>query len=380
MTFPIQPDELSPQWVTDALRAAGVLEDGNVVAMDGHVLGADKGLTGVLERLTLTYDVQPPDGPASLVAKFSDPNPEGRAIPHSMGFYRRELGFYQQLAGRTPVHTPRCYFAAVEPDSGLSLFLLEDLAPARNGSWVAGCSLDEIELAVSGLARLHAAWWQSPRLDEEPWLQLMGFLCVENVHAVFQDTWQPFLDRLAAPVPEIGQVGELLDRYIEPVCEHLFHARPRSLIHHDFQADNLFFDDTHPSVSVIDWQLCTGGRGPVDVAWLIAGHLPSPVRREHEHRLVQQYHSSLLASGVRDYEFQQCWDDYRLALLLPAWRVAAAVGALPRFDDSRGGFWDAVYPRYCQAIVDLGVAELLRGEGGPVLPGVRGSSRTPALR
>ena len=84
---------------------------------------------------------------------------------HSMGFFEREVQFYSEFAADIPVAVPRCYFAGIDRDEGWSLLLLEDLAPARNGSWVLGSSLEDLRVAVAGIAAVHAAWWQSRRLS-----------------------------------------------------------------------------------------------------------------------------------------------------------------------------------------------------------------------
>ena len=61
-----------------------------------------------------------------------------------------------------------------------------------------------------------------------------------------------------------------------------------------------------------------------------------------------------------------------IALLLPAARLAAAVGVL---DGPPGGPWDVVFPRYATAVADLGVADLL-ASGRWASPEVSGSART----
>ena len=40
-------------------------------------------------------------------------------------------------------------------------------------------------------------------------------------------------------------------------------------------------------------------------------------RRRHENRLLEMYHSVLIQHGITGYSFEQCWDDYRMALVLP---------------------------------------------------------------
>jgi hypothetical protein len=83
------------------------------------------------------------------------------------------------------------------------------------------------------------------------------------------------------------------------------------------------------------------------------------MRRDNEEQLLRMYHALLVKRGVREYTFDQCWDDYRMAMLLPAARIAVAVGMSPAPPDGHGGFWNVVFPRYCQAIQDLKVHELL---------------------
>jgi hypothetical protein len=52
---------------------------------------------------------------------------------------------------------------------------LEDLTWMRNLN-SAGGGVDEVELVVRELGRLHAAWWGDARLDQTPWLPMRGSL------------------------------------------------------------------------------------------------------------------------------------------------------------------------------------------------------------
>src|SRR5690606_3968059 len=104
----------------------------------------------------------------SLIAKFSSANPAMRQ--QALRSYAREVCFYQQLAGQTPLPTPTCYYADIDLESGLHVLLLEDLAPARSGSRIDGCTLEQARIAVQQIANFHAIWWDSPQLDELHWL------------------------------------------------------------------------------------------------------------------------------------------------------------------------------------------------------------------
>jgi aminoglycoside/choline kinase family phosphotransferase len=363
MNFPVHPDELTAQWLTDTLDNCGAIDRSSVTSIDTQLLGAEKGITGVMARIRPGYDQAEAGAPTTLVAKFSGANPEVRAMVHSMGFYEREVRFYQQFVATTPIRTPRCYFAAIDMEQGHSLILLEDLAFAQQGSWVAGCSIEQARVAVTGIAQVHAAWWGSPVLEENTWLRLKGLVSVPQFQTVVDQTWQSFLSKLSISVTsEIVETGELLRHQLHNVMTNMFEGRPRTLIHDDFHADNLFFinPDGLPSVAVVDWQLATVGRGAVDVAWLVGGHFDTQTRRANENGLLQLYHATLVENGVQAYAFEQCWDDYRLALLVPAARVASSVGSHPGLRTAQGGFWDVVFPRYCQAIHDLAVGDLLQ--------------------
>ena len=272
MGFPVHPGALTATWLTDCLRASGAVDQAAVVSFRCVPVDPGNGMTGVLVRVSLTYNRAEPQAPATLVAKFSDPDPEFRAMVHSMGFFEREVRFYAEFAADTAVTVPRCHFAGIDREEGWSLLLLEDLAPARNGSWVLGSSLGDLRVAVAGIASAHAAWWQSPRLESARWLNMTGFLAVEQMQEVVARCWQPFLARLSVQVtPAVTQAGELAAHHLRQVCTHLFETPPFTLVHHDFDGENLFFSvvDGQPSVTVIDWQLTTRARGPLDVAWLI---------------------------------------------------------------------------------------------------------------
>ena len=87
-------------------------------------------------------------------------------------------------------------------------------------------------------------------------------------------------------------------------------------------------------------------------------------RRRHENRLLEMYYSVLIQHGITGYSFEQCWDDYRMALVLPTSHLAIAVGDHPGLTATPDGDWNVVFPRYAHALADLGVAELLQQRYG----------------
>ena len=56
-------------------------------------------------------------------------------------------------------------------------------------------------------------------------------------------------------------------------------------------------------------------RPALDVAYFLAGNLDAKVARAIESDLVRAYHDQLLARGVNDYPFAECWRDHQLSKL-----------------------------------------------------------------
>jgi hypothetical protein len=196
------------------------------------------------------------------------------------------------------------------------------------------------------LARAHANWWQDEDLADTTWLRLRYLLAPEAMAGGFSQGWPLFLDKLTIPVTsQITAMGDWIEQNL-PAAAALFDTGPRTLIHNDVQADNLFFAEADEDVILIDWQLVTYARCVIDVAECIRGQLEPEIRRTAEPRLLRLYHDSLVSNGIRDYSFEQCRVDYRLATVLAPARLAGAVGMSDGLQAHPGAFWDALILRY----------------------------------
>ncbi|WLA51832.1 phosphotransferase [Bradyrhizobium elkanii] len=107
---------------------------------------------------------------------------------------------------------------------------------------------------------------------------------------------------------------DLIDRLPDALLRYQSdRSAPRTLQHADFRLDNMLFDvrgNTHP-MATLDWQTLTVGPGIVDVAYFLSAGIDPIERRLHEADLVRFYHSELIRRGVRDYDWDRCWRDYR---------------------------------------------------------------------
>jgi hypothetical protein len=90
-------------------------------------------------------------------------------------------------------------------------------------------------------------------------------------------------------------------------------SAPTVVQHGDFRADNtlLGVEPRTAPVTVIDFQTVRLGPPGIDPANFLASALSTETRRAVERDLIAEYHRKLVAAGVADWSFDQCWDGYR---------------------------------------------------------------------
>jgi len=299
------PETLDAAFLTEVLRSAG-FPGADVRGFDAERIGT--GQLGRCFRYRLEVAGGGPDAPASLVGKFPSDDPKSRDTGVALGLYRKEVQFYRTLAGRLGIATPRCYFAAVEgrgPDFAL---ILEDMAPARPGDQIAGCSAEVARAAVLELVGLHAPTWCDAALRELDWV----VEAPATSRAFYAQLFPAFVGRYGAALePDVvsilGRVAETSGPPFDPPEE------PFSIVHVDYRLDNLLIDDTRqpPRVTTVDWQSFVLGPPLSDVAYFLGAALVPEIRRAVERDIVRGYHERLVEAGIRSYGWERCWDDYR---------------------------------------------------------------------
>ena len=323
-----RPEAVDADWLTAVLQAGGV--DAVVEAFSAEGVGT--GQIGDSVRFRLDYARSGADAPVSLVGKFPAAGEESRRTGVALGNYLREVRFYQELAPKALIHTPRCWFTDVEPESGEFVLMMEDLAPAEQGDQLKGVSLEQARLVVAEAAKLHASHWGDDRLDALPWVSGSSaappsMVTREMVGAL----WQAFKDRYGPHLkPDWVAAGDWLsDRFLEFGAAH---DGPRCLTHNDFRPDNMMFAGPRGGypVTVLDWQSFAYGAGATDLAYFLAGALPGEVRRAHEPELLELYHDTLTGLGVTGYPMADLKRHYgRGAYLLFATAFFAAMIVTP---------------------------------------------------
>lgn len=306
----VRHDAIDAEWMTGALKGAGVLQEGAVTAVERETCG-----TGQLAdsyRFTLTYEPAGA-GPATVVGKFPSDDETSRAFGQQSGYYRNEIRFYDEIA--TSLQTlslPTPLHAALADNQTDFVLLMDDLSPARVVDQLEGCTPEEAAMTVEQIAALHAATWHRDDLAQVDWLQgtAASFSHVtdnfEQLTTTFTETYGDLIPE--EDIAEAARLNPHLDTWKRVFCE------PVCLWHSDLRADNLLFDARGGEIGValLDWQGVGYGRGTIDLAYFLGTSLTTEDRRAHERDLVNAYHTALTSLGVEGVSAEQAWDAYRV--------------------------------------------------------------------
>jgi len=206
---------------------------------------------------------------------------------------------------------PRCYHAAFEAATGAYHLLLEDLSATH-------CDNRDVPpvpaygLAVAqAMAVLHARWWgQAPLPSQaqieasvaQPCLGLESL--IEAICPMPEARWTPLIRALFARYPEA-----LARRTHDPRGFTLIHGdpNPTNILSPKVGVGLVYLIDRQP----FTWSLVTW-LGVSDIAALMVHWWDVDMRRAAERSVVRAYVDALSAHGIREYAFDQAWEDYRL--------------------------------------------------------------------
>ncbi len=68
--YPTNPKELTTEWLTATLDAAGALGGAEVTSFSTSPVGEGIGMLGILARVEMDFDRPAPEAPQSVIAKF----------------------------------------------------------------------------------------------------------------------------------------------------------------------------------------------------------------------------------------------------------------------------------------------------------------------
>jgi Protein of unknown function (DUF1679) len=131
------------------------------------------------------------------------------------------------------------------------------------------------------------------------------------------------------------------------------------LIHGDFRMDNMLFPgDASAPVALFDWQMVRLGPPLIDACFYFGTCLTVEDRRQNERALLQEYHRSLLSSGVSGFTFDDLWESYRWSVfygLLLSIPFSVQLERTPRGD----ALFNTMIRSHCEQVRDLDAERLL---------------------
>ena len=350
-------EQVMPDWLTKILYNKGALEQGDVASVEVLTQASNRGIVSNIGTLKVIYS-ENASGllPTQLFLKMSKPD----LHQEFLGLGRKEVSFYNAMADTSdefPI--PRCYDAQYDAETGHSHILMDDLSETHfQRPPPIPPSNRHCEMIVESLARLHAMWWDSPRLGDEIGEPFDEKISLETRRRL-ENTLPDFIDYLGdalLPVQRRAyeQIMEstLLDRREKRYKE----MSGITLVHGDTHTGNFMLpsDIGHGKVILIDWHLCRINVAASDLAFLIAIHWSSQRRAVLEESLLKHYYDQLVTHGVNDYTWDDLWRDYRESVAIT---TLIPIGQFRRKMPT-GIIWFGLQDSMA-AFQDLGCGELL---------------------
>ena len=312
--LPITVEELTPEWLTQALRQR---------APDVTVLSAEnvREVHGTTTKITLKVELDEAGqraGIPDLIVIKGGFEKHSREVGMNQMF-KREVAAYRDVFPVMPLHTPTCYFADYDPERMQGIIIMEDLV-ARG---VEFCNArkpqthEQVSRRLRALARFHARSWNSAEMKPGGrWDHIVDFF--DTMRSFFEhyaspDVWQRFVDapRGAASSVLFHDPDWLLESWDR--MTRYAQRLPQCILHGDIHLGNLYIDvDGEPGF--FD-SLASTGPGMLEVSYHVSASIDTSVRSGWEGSLVQCYLDELAANGVDAPSFEEAMDQYNVLLL-----------------------------------------------------------------
>jgi thiamine kinase-like enzyme len=165
--------------------------------------------------------------------------------------------------------------------------------------------------------------------------------------------WPVFVEKAGHQLPQrIVEIGQSLGPHRGSIDRHLGGKPPLTMIHSDYQAENLMFGANPDTLSVVDWQFVGRGRGIADVAYFLSDSMSIADRQAIEEDLLLSYLQILRERGIDGYTLEEAMHDYRLCLLKRFGSLVSTIAAMPFTPEQIKMHVDVLLPRSVAAIMD----------------------------
>jgi hypothetical protein len=333
--------QVTPVWLTSLLQEKGHLHQGMVTEV--HETKSIKTNLSVAYHLTIGYtDVENlPSVPTQLFLKISKPD---------FSWGNKEVEFYNvlvpvMLGTYSDVDWPflTCYDAVYSAETGISHVLLEDLSATY-------FTLDSLmpptqthcNQVIDAYALFHTYWWEHPRLGQDIG-ELLTDETIDGFLNSIQKKFSDFVDFMGERLSEAQRdtLESVVSAWPARRRERVIQGKGITLVHRDPHPRNFLYpyDTEKAMVKLIDWQSWRVDTGTDDLAYLMACHWPFEQRVQVELGLMKRYHKRLVALGVNNFNWEDCWYDYRASIIRCLFFL---IGAWSPAQWERGGWWDKV--------------------------------------
>ncbi|WP_299483897.1 phosphotransferase [uncultured Roseibium sp.] len=342
VSIPRAPIDIDADWLSEVLSDHG--RHGPVQVKELTVTPSTRWNVADTAFLEAEFVDPPADLPARFFLKIrQDPDPLADIFPGEQVFYA--------TANKTGLPLADCFVSLVDPSSGATCILLEDLSTTHVATpWPMPPTLPHCHMAVRSLAALHAHWAQSATDDLNKRERVLGLHVSEMLPA--------FLAKLGDRLPEDRAV--LLERVCERIpalkADRYKGGGTVTRIHGDAHFWNVLYprDENRDDAILIDWEDWRVDFAGMDLALMIAMHWYPHRRAFHEVNLLKSYLQTYNASASTRISWEDFWHDYRLGHV-----CNAVVPVFQHSADNTHASWWSHLERWFLAFEDLNCRELL---------------------
>lgn len=354
--IPAQATDITAGWLNEHLGD----DFGTIEAVRCEHIGEGVGILGEVARLHLEY-ADDATGPATVVAKCQSLFAENIMLSQMMGFYAREVNFYNELAEQLSMRVPECHIAQIAPEGAPFVLVMEEITSAHAIDQLEGATKSETEAIMRTIAGLHARFWHNDALFDLDWLPPMNNDMYKAAAGLIDANWEAFVENWSAKLPSdvLDWCEQLKARYGEMV-DWCATWKPQTYAHTDVRADNFFFGGSAGEgvVTVLDFQLSTRHVGAWDLANFLGGSVTTENRRDWQADILATYHQALTDHGVSDYSLDELTFHYRMCTMHQAMAQIAVANLDPGTDRGRA-LLDAMITRSFASALDNNGGEIL---------------------
>ena len=310
-SFPLSPHDISLEWLNSTMNRTGVF-DAEIASIELDPVESGFGVLSDTAILKLRFSSASSGPYKTLFVKSSHQEEVKRLQIHKLGYYEREIFFYREIAHKSGIPVPKCFYASIEPDTGHSLIILEAPDDVRPGDDLAVIANADVENVFAKIATFHAQWWQDPALFQWTCLQVIDGNIAAQVER-WNEIWPHFVERFQTLLGTASiETGERIVKSSDGILKGLA-TSPMTLSHGDFRSDNLLFRDAPRNTLIVDWQTISRAPGASDISRYLISSLPVEQRGLCGHNLIESYCMALVNAGVQDYDRDACIRDISLA-------------------------------------------------------------------